>query len=80
MSAATSDVQHERAGEAAAELVAVEVVWSWPSWTMTLLWQRSSLSSMRLRDDADVGDAGLLDGVHDGGEGAEGNAARRRGR
>src|SRR5665213_1348665 len=24
-------------------------------------------------DDADVGDAGLLDGIHDGGEGSEGN-------
>ena len=28
----------------------------------------------RLRDDADVGDAGVFDGVHDGGEGAEGDA------
>src|SRR5580698_5923254 len=27
----------------------------------------------RLGDDADVGDAGLLDRVHDGGEGAEGH-------
>src|ERR1700761_482541 len=28
----------------------------------------------RLGDDADVGNAGLLDGIHDGGEGAEGYA------
>ncbi len=28
----------------------------------------------RLGDDADVGDAGLLDGIHDRGEGTEGNA------
>ena len=28
----------------------------------------------RLGDDADVGDAGLLDGIHDGGEGAKGDA------
>src|ERR1700720_2078150 len=28
----------------------------------------------RLGDDADVGDAGLLDRIHDGGEGAEGYA------
>jgi hypothetical protein len=28
----------------------------------------------RLGDDADVGDAGLLDRIHDGGEGAEGHA------
>jgi hypothetical protein len=27
-----------------------------------------------LGDDADVGDAGLFDGIHDGGEGAEGDA------
>src|SRR5271168_2630224 len=34
---------------------------------------RSSLLN-RLRDDADVGDAGLLDGIHDRGEGAKGDA------
>ena len=33
-----------------------------------------SLLLQRLGDDADVGDAGLLDGVHDRGEGAEGHA------
>ena len=36
----------------------------------------SALAAMgikRLRHDADVGDAGLLDRVHDGGKGAEGN-------
>ncbi len=34
----------------------------------------SRLLLQGLGDDADVGDAGLLDGVHDGGEGSEGNA------
>ena len=34
----------------------------------------SSLRFQRLRDDADVGDAGLLDRIHDRGEGAERNA------
>ncbi len=33
-----------------------------------------SLRLQRLGDDADVGDAGLFDGVHDRGEGAEGDA------
>ncbi len=33
-----------------------------------------SLLLQRLGDDADVGDAGLLDGIHDRGEGAEGHA------
>src|ERR1700691_2583699 len=33
---------------------------------------QSNLSLQGLGDDADVADAGLLDGVHDGGEGAEG--------
>src|ERR1700677_5276803 len=35
--------------------------------------ERSSLLD-RLGDDAYVGDAGLLDGIHDRGEGAKGNA------
>src|SRR6202789_3935267 len=35
--------------------------------------ERSSLLD-RLSDDADVGDARLLDGIHDRGEGAKGNA------
>src|SRR6266481_5408539 len=44
----------------------------WPSWKFVAMAPSSRFQ--RLGDDADVGDAGLFDRIHDRGEGAEGHA------
>ncbi len=63
-------MQRERAREVGAQVVAEDVVVAveigMRRYGILLLLQR-------LGDDADVGDARLFDGVHDGGEGSEGN-------
>src|SRR6266550_7464030 len=43
----------------------------WPSWKFVAMTPSSRFQ--RLGDDADVGDAGLFDGIHHRGEGAEGH-------
>src|SRR6267154_151065 len=47
----------------------------WPSWKFVAMAPSSRFQ--RLGDDADVGDAGLFDRIHDRGEGAEGHALVR---
>src|SRR5580704_1449826 len=44
----------------------------WPSWKLVAMTPSSGLQ--RLGDDADVGNASLLDGIHDRSEGTEGHA------
>ena len=72
-------VQHQRAGEACALAFAARcggvapiVRYCGHRWVPGAR-RRTGLLVERARDDADIRDAGLLDGIHDGGEGAEGH-------
>jgi hypothetical protein len=67
--AGNGDVQADGAGEAAAEPVGIVVVEAGEDAHVAL----GVGAFKRAGDDGDVGDAGLLNGVHDGGEGAEGH-------
>src|SRR5271170_5138489 len=64
-------VQHEGACEVDAQSLAVAVV---IAAELEISGYDGSLGLQRLGDDADVGDAGLLDGIHDRGEGAKRNS------